>query len=435
MNNTMVRTIAIVHLPRTSRSKSGDSSISCVDFAIPSPPLQRAPEVLPDEDLVLKLILVTADLSGSLEASISELHVGIVAVGEKPQPEGGALLVRAAVMVEVLPAVLKERLGLDGAQVVAGLGQDGVLLGDGQEGAAVPLGVVELQRDAVAVAHRLVPEEVTGVGGVLLLAVEAAADLHALDLAQRGAAIEQAGMGAEHPQRQPPGIAEGVDLVLATVALEDAEAVLEMVAAQVAARLGGVVAADVSLDGAGLSEGEGAEVERHQLGGRGVVVVALGEQDLAAVELELVGEGVGDHEVLDVDRGVDVLGAVGIALAEVGSVGVEVHRQLVAVPELPDQPQPAEVEALRRLVAVRGVDVLALELAQHAELESTAAVGGAELQLGRRGMGREHGRGSDGESGPTHALREASHGNSFLERCLPRQAGRMDAAGVNTLVT
>src|ERR1700720_1695262 len=152
MNSTMVRTIAMVHLPRTSRLKSGDSSISCVDFAIPSPPLQRATEVLPDEDLVLKLVLATADLSGSLEASISELHVGIVTAGEKPQPEGGALLVRVAVMVEVLPAVLKERLGLDGTQVVAGFGQDGVLLGYGDEGAAIPLGVVELQGEAVAVA-------------------------------------------------------------------------------------------------------------------------------------------------------------------------------------------------------------------------------------------------------------------------------------------
>src|ERR1700720_1754567 len=366
MNSTMVRTIAMVHLPRTSRLKSGDSSISCVDFAIPSPPLQRATEVLPDEDLVLKLVLATADLSGSLEASISELHVGVETVGEKPQSEGGALLVRVAVMVEVLPAILKERLGLDGTQVVAGLGQDGVLLGDGgQEGAAVPLGVIELQSEAVAVAHRLVPEEVAGVGGILPLAVEAAPDLHALGLAQRGAAVEQAGLGADHPQREPPGIAEGVGLVLAAIALEDAEPVLEMVAGQVTAGLGAVVAADVALDGAGLGEAEGAVVERHQLGGRGVVVVALGEQDLAALELELVGEGVGDHEVLDVDRGVDVLGAVGVALAEVGIVGVEVHRELVAVLEEPEQPQTAEVDVLRRVLAVRGVDVLGLQLAQH----------------------------------------------------------------------
>src|SRR5579862_6623575 len=427
MNSRMVRTMAIVHLPRTSRLKSGDSSISCVDLAIPSPPLQRGTEVLPDEDLVLKLVLLTADLSGSLEASISELHVGIVAVREKAQPGGAALLVRVAVVVEVLAAILDEGLGLDRAQVVTGLGQDGVLLRDGgQEGAAVPLGVVELQREAVAVAHRLVPEEVAGIGGVLPLAVEAAADLHALDLAQRGAAIEQAGLGADHPQRQPPGVAEGVGLVLAAVALEDAEAVLEMVAGQVAAQLGTVVAADVRLDGGGLGEAERAVVEGHQLAGRGVVVVALREQDLAALELELVSEGVGDHEVLDVDRRVDVLGAVGVALAEVRVVGVEVHRQLVAVLEEPEQPQAAEVDVLLRVLAVRGVDVLALQLAQDAELERATAVGGAELQLGGRGMGREgDGRGGDGESGPTKALREAPHAQ-LLSRAMPaRQAERM----------
>src|SRR5579863_3109064 len=132
---------------------------------------RKSNRYLPDEDLVLKLVLVTADLSGSLEASISQLHVGIVTVREITQPEGGALLVRMAVVGKVIRAVLNKRLDLEGSEVVPGLDQQGALLGDcEQEGAAVPFRVIGLQREAVAVAHRLVPEEVAGVGGVLLLA-------------------------------------------------------------------------------------------------------------------------------------------------------------------------------------------------------------------------------------------------------------------------
>ena len=59
------------------------------------------------------------------------------------------------------------------------------------------------------------------------------------------------------------------------------------------------------------------------------MIVAVGEQDLAAVELERVGEGVGDDGVLEDDPVADVLGAVGVALAEVGIVGLEEDRDLV----------------------------------------------------------------------------------------------------------
>lgn len=167
----------------------------------------------------------------------------------------------------------------------------------------------------------------------------------------------------------------------------DAGAVLEMIAAEIAAGAQAVVAADPGRGGSRLDEGVGAVVDGHQRGRRLVVVVALLEEQHPALEHEPLRELVGGGEVLDEDVA-RVLDSRGVRFAQVRAVGFQEDRKLFVESEAHDQTQTPDEQIVRRIVGPGDVRRLGLHLAEQTDLERRLLVFRAPLQLGRGGMRR-----------------------------------------------
>src|ERR1700735_5618799 len=111
-NRKMVRTIAIVHLPRTSFLNSADSIISCGDLGIPPPFAKRwaANRRLPDEDLVDQLPLIGVLGAGLRVARVGKLQVGRLAAREVPAEAAGDVFEADVGGAQGLVVVLEKRL-------------------------------------------------------------------------------------------------------------------------------------------------------------------------------------------------------------------------------------------------------------------------------------------------------------------------------------
>ncbi len=214
-----------------------------------------------------------------------------------------------------------------------------------------------------------------------------------------------------------------------------------MVVEEVAAGTQAVVAPDALPHRAGLDEGVRTVVRGEQRRRRLVVVVARLDQEHAAVEHELLRELVGRDEILDEDVA-RVLDAGVVRLAQVRTVGLHEHRELLAEREAHDQAQPAEEEVGRRVVRSGDVHHLALHLAEEPDLEVQLLVLRRPLQLGARRF-RGDPQGGDEEESSRRTSHPCPHRCSFraessraavLRRPHPVRGGRHEGAPVSRVL-
>src|ERR1051325_1289106 len=258
------------------------------------------------EELQLDRVLVRAVAHARRDVRIGTLDVEVVPVRE-PGHTGlpAAVVVRVVRReLEVLMLVANPGHDLGRCEIVPGL--RGVVSGlrqrRGEEArAAVEAEDGELAVEGILGSVRQGDEAVERPPLVLILAVRADADVEDLLVSEVDARIRVAGLGVPEVVLQAPRGAEGVARAVAAEALEDAGAVLELVAHEVALGQEAGVAAGRRLRRRALVEGVGAVAERQQRGRALQALAAERHRHQAGVDDERV---VRRAERLPLDEGI-----------------------------------------------------------------------------------------------------------------------------------